>query len=1074
MMPSEIRFVHPLLRARDWQSRPQFDELCKWWREGGLGVCALVGIGGAGKTAIVDRFLLVLPDILPPVSGIPKNDSLPSPGKLFVFSFYDAPNPDLFLNEVAIWLGYTPNNAQSGKLSYNQVLRMLQTSGRCILVLDGLEKIQDDGARGGIFGQIRDGRLGDLVLRLAGGYLPEVSAIITTRFPIADLDDAFYGGQANHYREIPVEKISIESGVQLLKDRGVHGSDPELERIVVECGQHALTVDLAGGYLYEFEGGRVDALLEIGTLQEIEQAIKDELNPRRRAVLKQELRFAKVAHRYREALVKRDPASLALVERVCLFRLGASADTLTTIFTGPGKEGISGPELAALNAEDVRSKLQKLQQMRILNVSKSETGLQGKSDMHYTVHPAVRDGFLRGLDRSMARGGHDAVRMALGASLHSEPGITITDPNTLDLIEEIIHHSLESCHITEAIDLFENRLEASIRCIIMGDYSRVDRIARAISSALNPAEADFGESLSKDKWTEFLGRWALAKLGLGQLSAAMDCTEQIRLLGGLLDNKDLTLIEREAYFLSGQLARAKNESQQLINMINDDDDIDDLWKIIIWIADAYLDFLGGRTGAASHSFDECDRLFFDSCTCDGWLPFLSLPIFRGECRVLYLYRSGKEDLARELCEKTLASIENSSGSDEDRYLFFNMVPALKVAYAQCLLLSDPKRSQQILDDATEWAVLRDAKEILCRSSLIQGRLKAAEAISTFIADRKADLFKDALTNFDEGIHIARECGYSIYHIDLLVERALIHLWCGDADMAVDDLRIALTDGHKPLPESGFPPLLAATDPECGYAWGEGDARHLLGEALLLQVAQSIGREYFVPARFNELAGEVQNNITAARAELEKCLQLRNRIKDPKAAITERVMDQLNGGLLTNYPLHTLKKTDPTIISSQLKQLPVMSTINRTKAFVSYSHKDKKIFDEFRIMLAPAIQKDLIDLWDDTRIRPGTDWRDEIKDGIAAAKVAVLLVSSNFLASDFITKNELPPLLRAAKDDGAIIFWIYLSSCLYKYTEIETYQAAHDISRPLDKLTDAERMETLMSICDRLIQIVSNP
>ena len=55
-------FVHTLLRARDWQHRPQLDEVYDWWRGGGQGVCALVGMGGAGKTAIADRFLNELLD----------------------------------------------------------------------------------------------------------------------------------------------------------------------------------------------------------------------------------------------------------------------------------------------------------------------------------------------------------------------------------------------------------------------------------------------------------------------------------------------------------------------------------------------------------------------------------------------------------------------------------------------------------------------------------------------------------------------------------------------------------------------------------------------------------------------------------------------------------------------------------------------------------------------------------------------------------------------------------------------------------------------------------------------------
>jgi hypothetical protein len=60
-------------------------------------------------------------------------------------------------------------------------------------------------------------------------------------------------------------------------------------------------------------------------------------------------------------------------------------------------------------------------------------------------------------------------------------------------------------------------------------------------------------------------------------------------------------------------------------------------------------------------------------------------------------------------------------------------------------------------------------------------------------------------------------------------------------------------------------------------------------------------------------------------------------------------------------------------------------------------------------------------------RPASAWREEIRAALARAGVAVLLISADFYASDFIAKNELPPLLEAARSErGLVVLAVHIN------------------------------------------------
>jgi internalin A len=135
--------------------------------------------------------------------------------------------------------------------------------------------------------------------------------------------------------------------------------------------------------------------------------------------------------------------------------------------------------------------------------------------------------------------------------------------------------------------------------------------------------------------------------------------------------------------------------------------------------------------------------------------------------------------------------------------------------------------------------------------------------------------------------------------------------------------------------------------------------------------------------------------------------------------------------------------------------------------ISYSHADTKWLRRLQIMLKPLTRNLRILVWDDSKIRPGTRWMAEIADALASAKVAVLLVTPNFLASDFISNEEFPRIMQKAAEGGLTILWIAVSYSLFKETDIADYQAANNPAKPLDSLSTADLNRELVAIAEKI-------
>jgi hypothetical protein len=141
-------------------------------------------------------------------------------------------------------------------------------------------------------------------------------------------------------------------------------------------------------------------------------------------------------------------------------------------------------------------------------------------------------------------------------------------------------------------------------------------------------------------------------------------------------------------------------------------------------------------------------------------------------------------------------------------------------------------------------------------------------------------------------------------------------------------------------------------------------------------------------------------------------------------------------------------------------------------FISYSHKDAQWLEKLKKFLRPLEDKELIRVWDDTEIRPGSDWLGDVGKALESARVAVFLVTQNFLDSPFIRDKELPALLEAANNRGCLIFWIAVSSTTFEDSQLAKFQGAIPPNAPLDLMSEPEQNKVFTDIYRKMKAAVS--
>jgi internalin A len=121
-----------------------------------------------------------------------------------------------------------------------------------------------------------------------------------------------------------------------------------------------------------------------------------------------------------------------------------------------------------------------------------------------------------------------------------------------------------------------------------------------------------------------------------------------------------------------------------------------------------------------------------------------------------------------------------------------------------------------------------------------------------------------------------------------------------------------------------------------------------------------------------------------------------------------------------------------------------------RAFVSYSKADKAYLDEFKKHLKPLQRSGQLMHWDDSKIAPGEEWDDAIKAELARADIIFLLLSPDFLNTDYIWEVEIPQAMRRHKVGEATVIPIKIRNCGWEdmpYADLQALPRKSDIIGP---------------------------
>jgi hypothetical protein len=715
------RVCYPLQPAPHFRGRERLRAELREWARAPVSpdrVVSLVAVGGTGKTALAERVLAEVGEA--------------SAAGLLVWSFYESPRTEEFLRTACEYFTGEAPASDDGLLERLQTA--LAGDDPHLLALDGLERVQAEGTAGRPRGELEDPQLRRLLRWLAAGQGTRVRALVTSRFPLVDLNDWTGAG----HREERLEDLEPAAARAVLGGWGVQGDDATLDGLAAPLHYHALSVAVLGSYLGKLWGGDPT---KAPTFDRGEASAADP----------KAARLTRILTHYAERL---PDAERDLLARLATFPRGVTVEFLGFLIEA------GGPIAGALAGCNQVRLLRLLEQLRGLGVVFRYDTSQGAT---FSAHPFLREYFRDLLGATKPEEIHEAVRSRLAPSLEARPDSKPTDQAVLDRYEALIEHTRLAGRTQEAFDLYWYGLGNYDHLnTVSGGNARGLRIVTAFSAdgaveAVAPGMADSLRSVLASDW----GLYAENLGDLRTAERAFDFDLSIASRSGIAKNHWNALQNRtDVEMLAGRLPLARTSAGLALAWAEKAAHASterSLSHAYLAAAQAAL----GDVAAARESFASATRLH--------GRPLYSLTgIWEAEYRLACGDTAGARHQAQAIWERTQRSRRSRAHA---------LCDTLR---ARLLLSDDPAAARTHLGAARDYGARSGDVEVQLRS------YRAAADLARHLRD-----LPTAAAEAEAGIHLADSCGFGLCAIDLRLALARVHLDADDARAALRRAREAL-------------------------------------------------------------------------------------------------------------------------------------------------------------------------------------------------------------------------------------------------------------------------------------------